>query len=138
VYKASYSFLLLHTKRKIKGSLVKRNASTRPCVSILNNLKTAQSLSFLPLPFYKRLAARLLAITGQCFLYPFPVFLLQSNVHRQAKAVALSPTLEDKDLLEWGQRRHSNDPRAGTPLLGRKAGRAGAVQPAEVKAPARP
>jgi len=29
---------------------------------------------------------------------------------------------------------HNNDPRAGTPLLGGKAGRAGAVQPGEEKA----
>jgi len=32
----------------------------------------------------------------------------------------------------------SNDPRAGTPLLEGKAGRAGAVQPGEGKAPGRP
>jgi len=32
----------------------------------------------------------------------------------------------------------SNDPRAGTPLLGGKAGRAGSVQPGEEKAPRRP
>jgi len=32
---------------------------------------------------------------------------------------------------------HNNDPRAGTPLLGGKAGRAGAVQPGEEKALAR-
>jgi len=34
--------------------------------------------------------------------------------------------------------RHSNDPRAGTPLLGGKAGRAGAVQPGDEKAAGRP
>jgi len=33
---------------------------------------------------------------------------------------------------------HSSDPRAGTPLLGGKAGRAKAVQPGEEKAPGRP
>ena len=32
----------------------------------------------------------------------------------------------------------SNDPRAGTTLLGGKAGRAGAAQPGEEKAPRRP
>jgi len=33
---------------------------------------------------------------------------------------------------------HKNELRAGTPLLGRKAGRAGAVQPGEEKAPGTP
>jgi len=32
----------------------------------------------------------------------------------------------------------SNDPRAGTPLMGGKAGRAGAAQPGEEKAAGRP
>ena len=33
---------------------------------------------------------------------------------------------------------HNNDPRAGTPLLGGRAGRAGAAQPGEEKAAGRP
>jgi len=40
----------------------------------------------------------------------------------------------------WSRARggHSNDPRAGTPLLGGKAGTTGAVQPGEEKALGRP
>ena len=56
-----------------------------------------------------------------------PASKLWSPQHRRAM-----------DLLEGARGGHSNDPRAGTPLLWWKAERVGAVQPGQEKAPGRP
>jgi len=59
--------------------------------------------------------------------------------HREPCGQLWSPQhRKDMDLLEQGQRRHKIDQRAGAPLLGGKAERAGAIQPGEEKAAGRP
>lgn len=47
------------------------------CARIISNIKTTKSLSFSLLSLYKCLAASLLLIIRQCFLYPFLTFIVK-------------------------------------------------------------